>query len=50
MAIESINPANGKLLRSFEALNEEALSDKLSLAHEAYRTYPSIPLSIARFA
>jgi succinate-semialdehyde dehydrogenase/glutarate-semialdehyde dehydrogenase len=44
MSIQSINPANGKLLRSFEALTQEALSDKLALAHETSRTFPSIPL------
>jgi succinate-semialdehyde dehydrogenase/glutarate-semialdehyde dehydrogenase len=44
MAIQSINPATGKLLRSFDALTEEAISEKLSLAHEASRTLPSIPI------
>ncbi len=44
MAIESINPANGKLLRSFEALTEEVISEKIALAAETFRTYPSIPL------
>ncbi len=44
MAIQSINPATGKLLRSFDALTEAALSEKLSLAHQASRTFPSIPL------
>jgi len=44
MAIQSINPATGKLLRSFDALTEDAISEKLSLAHEASRTLPSIPL------
>ncbi|HEY0161584.1 MAG TPA: NAD-dependent succinate-semialdehyde dehydrogenase [Edaphobacter sp.] len=44
MAIESINPANGKLLRSFEALTEEAIAEKLALAAETFRTFPAIPL------
>ncbi|HEY2039784.1 MAG TPA: NAD-dependent succinate-semialdehyde dehydrogenase [Edaphobacter sp.] len=44
MAIESINPASGKLLRSFEALTEKALSEKIALAAETFRSYPSIPL------
>jgi succinate-semialdehyde dehydrogenase/glutarate-semialdehyde dehydrogenase len=44
MAIESINPANGKLLRSFDALTEDAVSEKIALAAETFRTYPSIPL------
>ncbi|HZY62718.1 MAG TPA: NAD-dependent succinate-semialdehyde dehydrogenase [Edaphobacter sp.] len=44
MAIESINPANGKLLRSFEALSEEALREKIGLASEAFRAYQTVPL------
>jgi succinate-semialdehyde dehydrogenase/glutarate-semialdehyde dehydrogenase len=44
MAIQSVNPATGKLLRSFDALTEDAISEKLALAAEAARTYPSIPL------
>jgi succinate-semialdehyde dehydrogenase/glutarate-semialdehyde dehydrogenase len=44
MAIQSINPANGKLLRSFEALTDEAISDKIALAAETFRTFPAIPL------
>ncbi len=44
MAIESINPATGKLLRSFDPLTEEAISQKLALAAEASRSFPSVPL------
>lgn len=44
MAIESINPATGKLLRSFEPLTGQAISEKIALAHETSRTFPSIPL------
>jgi succinate-semialdehyde dehydrogenase/glutarate-semialdehyde dehydrogenase len=44
MAIQSINPANGKLIRTFDLLTEEAIAEKLNLAHEAARTYPSVPL------
>jgi len=44
MAIESINPANGKLLRRFEALSEEAVQQKLALAHAAFLGYGEVPL------
>lgn len=44
MAIQSINPANGKLLRSFDALSEATLSEKIALAAETFRTYPAVPL------
>jgi succinate-semialdehyde dehydrogenase/glutarate-semialdehyde dehydrogenase len=39
--IQSLNPATGKLLRSFDALTPEALNPKLALAASAARTYPS---------
>src|SRR5580698_3922425 len=42
--IQSLNPANGKLLRSFEPLTREALETKLSLAAATARTYPKEPL------
>jgi succinate-semialdehyde dehydrogenase/glutarate-semialdehyde dehydrogenase len=44
MAIESINPTNGKLLRSFDPLTEEAVRQKIALADEAFRTYATVPL------
>ena len=44
MAIQSLNPANGILLRTFTPLNEEAIAEKLTLAAEASRTYPAVPL------
>ena len=44
MAIQSINPATGKLIRTFEPLTDEAIGEKLSLAFEAFRTYPTVPL------
>jgi succinate-semialdehyde dehydrogenase/glutarate-semialdehyde dehydrogenase len=44
MAIQSINPATGKLIRTFEPLTEEAIGEKLTLAFEAFRTYPGVPL------
>ena len=44
MAIQSINPATGEVLRSFEPLAEEALRSKIALAHEAFRAYFEVPL------
>ncbi len=38
--IQSLNPANGKLLRSFDPLTPEALNAKLTLAASAAKTYP----------
>jgi succinate-semialdehyde dehydrogenase/glutarate-semialdehyde dehydrogenase len=38
--IQSLNPATGKLLRSFDALTPEAIEAKLTLAASAARTYP----------
>jgi succinate-semialdehyde dehydrogenase/glutarate-semialdehyde dehydrogenase len=40
MPIQSLNPANGRLLRSFEPLNSAALEQKLALAADAALTYP----------
>jgi len=40
MPIQSLNPANGKLLRSFEPLTPEALESKLASAAAAAKTYP----------
>ena len=42
--IQSLNPATGKLIRSFEPLTREALESKLSLAASVARTYPKEPL------
>jgi succinate-semialdehyde dehydrogenase/glutarate-semialdehyde dehydrogenase len=44
MPIQSLNPATGKLLRSFDPLTPEALNAKLAIAASAARTYPSEPL------
>ena len=44
MAIESINPANGELLRRFEALSAEAVERKLVLARETFAAYRRTPL------
>jgi succinate-semialdehyde dehydrogenase / glutarate-semialdehyde dehydrogenase len=44
MAIESINPATGKLLRSFDPLTDEAARQKVALAAESFPTYSQVPL------
>jgi succinate-semialdehyde dehydrogenase/glutarate-semialdehyde dehydrogenase len=44
MPIQSLNPATGKLLRSFDPLTPEALNAKLAIAASAAKTYPSEPL------
>ncbi|MEO6804200.1 MAG: NAD-dependent succinate-semialdehyde dehydrogenase [Granulicella sp.] len=43
MPIESINPANGQLLRSFEPLTAEAIRQKIDLAEEAFLAYRQVP-------
>src|SRR5271154_366573 len=44
MAIESINPATNKLLRSFDPLTDNAARQKIALAADAFRAYATIPL------
>ena len=44
MAIESINPATNKLLRSFEALTADAARQKIAIAADAFRAYAAVPL------
>jgi succinate-semialdehyde dehydrogenase/glutarate-semialdehyde dehydrogenase len=44
MAIESINPATGKLLRRYDALTDEDAQKKITLAAEAFRNSASVPL------
>ncbi len=44
MAIESINPANGLLVRRFEALPDNAVREKIALADEAFHAYGKVPL------
>jgi succinate-semialdehyde dehydrogenase/glutarate-semialdehyde dehydrogenase len=39
MAIASVNPATGKTLKTFEALNEAAIEQKLQRAAETFRIY-----------
>ncbi len=45
MPIESLNPATGKLLRTFPALTAEAVQQRLELAAEAFALYRRVPLS-----
>jgi succinate-semialdehyde dehydrogenase / glutarate-semialdehyde dehydrogenase len=44
MTIQSINPANGKLLRSFTPLDEQAFRRKIGLAAETVSSYAEMPL------
>jgi succinate-semialdehyde dehydrogenase/glutarate-semialdehyde dehydrogenase len=44
MPIASIHPASGKLLRSFEPLDEAAIRAKISVASEAFAAYGEVPL------
>ncbi|WP_213806474.1 NAD-dependent succinate-semialdehyde dehydrogenase [Granulicella sp. dw_53] len=44
MAIESINPANGRLLRHFEAFSDEVIRQRIAVADDAFRAYATVPL------
>ena len=44
MSIQSINPATGELLRSFEPLDNDALKTRISIAHAAFRAFREVPL------
>jgi succinate-semialdehyde dehydrogenase / glutarate-semialdehyde dehydrogenase len=44
MALESVNPATGERLRSFQALSSAEVEAKLALAADAGRSYPLLPL------
>ena len=44
MSIQSINPATGEVLRSFEPLSPEAIKAKIAVGHAAFRAYGEIPL------
>jgi succinate-semialdehyde dehydrogenase/glutarate-semialdehyde dehydrogenase len=45
MPIQSINPANGNLLRQYTPLSEEALERKIRLAQQAFIACAGVPLS-----
>ena len=44
MPIQSINPATGELLRSYEPLDADAIQAKIALGHEAFKAYGDVPL------
>jgi len=44
MSIQSINPATGEVLRSFEPLADDAVKAKIAIAEAAFRAYGEIPL------
>ena len=44
MPIQSINPATGEVLRSFEPLTAEAIKAKIAISHQAFLNYGEIPL------
>ena len=45
MAIQSINPGNGVLLKSFTPITDEAVKEKIAAARLALEDYASVPLS-----
>jgi succinate-semialdehyde dehydrogenase/glutarate-semialdehyde dehydrogenase len=45
MAIASINPANGKLLKSFEPLSEVQIEEKILLACKTFKEYKKVPFA-----
>jgi succinate-semialdehyde dehydrogenase / glutarate-semialdehyde dehydrogenase len=45
MAIATINPATGELVKSFEALTDAQIEKKIQLATETFQAYKKIPLS-----
>lgn len=44
MAIESINPVDGRLLRRFEALSEVQTRQRIELAAEAFQSFRAVPV------
>ena len=45
MSIASVNPATGETLKTFEALSEPQINEKLQLAAETFRSYRHTPLA-----
>ena len=45
MAIATINPATGELVKSFEALTDAQIEKKIQLATETFQSYKKIPHS-----
>lgn len=46
MAIRSINPATGELLKNFTADSDREIERKLDLAHSAFRDYKQTPMTL----
>ncbi len=46
MAIQSINPATGEVLREFDALSNAAAESRIALSHRAWREYRSTPMQL----
>jgi succinate-semialdehyde dehydrogenase/glutarate-semialdehyde dehydrogenase len=49
MPIQSINPATGKLIRSFDALTSDEIEVKLALAASVARSFPNEPVEQRAF-
>src|SRR6516225_7903471 len=45
MAIATVNPATGQVVKSFEALSSAEIEQKLQKAHEAFATYRQTPFA-----
>jgi succinate-semialdehyde dehydrogenase/glutarate-semialdehyde dehydrogenase len=45
MAIASINPATGQLIKSFDGLTDAQIEDKIQRAADAFSTYRHIPFA-----
>ncbi|CAM5618576.1 NADP-dependent succinic semialdehyde dehydrogenase OS=Streptomyces cyaneofuscatus OX=66883 GN=G3I52_01415 PE=4 SV=1 [Streptomyces cyaneofuscatus] len=45
MPIATVNPANGELIRSFDALGEEETERRITAAAETFRQYRASPPS-----
>src|ERR1700722_8843788 len=43
MAIATINPATGELIKSFEALTDAQIEKKIQLATEKFQSYKKVP-------
>ena len=44
MSIQSINPVNGEIIQSYAAHSENEVSGKISIAHEAWKSWRHVPL------
>ena len=44
MSIQSINPANGRVLRSFDALSEVQTRQRIAIAAEAFHDFRTVPV------